>query len=425
MKKLKKNWLIISYFANIDAMAPSHHIDDRLLFFMKDGVDVHLLSSPCGAKYTGLPHTRVSSPAPSGIRYEVRHFLRRKTKTKARFKFWETLLLLPVFPFYLLEKAFLRLDSTWSWFLTASIPAIFFAIRDRPDVIYSTGGPVSAHLTAMVTSYLTGIPYIAEFQDPLVHQYAAPGRLERRFIRKVERLIFRTADAAVFLTQQAARNAQGRNGNGAKSVAIYAGAVPPGSDIPYSREETFTIAHFGSLGGSRNMDYVFKAVAALFREQPELSQYLRLCLFGNNSKEVLKKIAQAPFRETLRVYGKVKRLEAVEQMHRADVLLLIQNNDDVSYETIPSKVYEYLHTGRPILALVYRNPELQDMLEEMGHIVVQGDDEAAIKKGLETYITKWKQNRLQSTTTESPYTVQKAVGELISLVEGVKDVEER
>lgn len=422
---MKKSWLIISYFANIDAMAPSHHIDDRMFFFTKEGVDVLLLSSPCGAKYAGLPHTRVFSPAPSGIRYEVRHFLRRRTRTKAWFKFWETLLLLPVFPFYLLEKAFLRLDSTWSWFLTASVPAIFLAIRNRPDVIYSSGGPVSAHLTAMVASYFSGIPYIAEFQDPLVHQYAAPGRLERRFIKKVERLIFRTADAAVFLTQQAARNAQGRNGNGAKSFAIYAGAVPPGSDIPYSREETFTIAHFGSLGGSRNLDYVFRAVTALLREQPDLSQYFRLCLFGNNSREVSKKIEQVPFRQTLRVHGKVRRSEAVEQMHRADVLLLVQNTDDVSYETIPSKVYEYLHTGRPILALVYRNPELQGMLEEMGHIVVQADDEAAIKKGLETYMGEWKQNRLRSLTTESPYTVQKAVGELISLVEGVSDAERR
>ena len=50
---MKDSWLIISYFANIDAMAPSHHIDDRLPFFKKKGIIVHLLSSPCGLRRQG------------------------------------------------------------------------------------------------------------------------------------------------------------------------------------------------------------------------------------------------------------------------------------------------------------------------------------------------------------------------------------
>jgi glycosyltransferase involved in cell wall biosynthesis len=415
MKNMKRRWLIISYFANIDAMAPSHHIDDRLVFFKQAGVNVHLLSALCGPRCHDLPHTRIPSPAPSGIRYEVRHFLRRKTKTKTCFKFWETLLLLPVFPLYFVEKVFLRLDSTWSWFLTGSITAVILSMKNRPEIIYSTGGPVSAHLAAMAASFITGIPYIAEFQDPLVHQYAAPGKLERLFIRKVERLIFRTAHAAVFLTKRAAENAHDRNGGSTKSHAVYAGAVPPGNGVRYSRKEAFNIAHFGSLGGSRNLDYFFEAAASLFRERPGLSSYFKLHLYGNNSRAVSRKIQLFPFMETLCFHGKVKRRQAVEQMFEADVLLLIQNTDDVSFETIPSKVYEYLHTGRPILALVYRNPELQRMLEGMGHTVVQADDAQAIRRGLEKYLERWSENELQSSQLKSPFTVEKAVEKLISV----------
>ena len=75
-----KSWLVISYFANIDAMAPAHHIDDRLPSFRKEGIEVRLLSSPCGVRCGDVAHTRIFSPAPSGIRYEVRYFLRRKTR---------------------------------------------------------------------------------------------------------------------------------------------------------------------------------------------------------------------------------------------------------------------------------------------------------------------------------------------------------
>jgi glycosyltransferase involved in cell wall biosynthesis len=409
---MKESWLVISYFANIDAMAPSHHIDDRLPFFERNGIGVHLLSSPCGLRNRDLPHTRVPSPAPSGIRYEVRYLLRRKTRRKFWFKFWETLLLLPVLPFYFLEKLLFRLDSTWSWFITASVAAIALSLKKRPDVIYSTGGPVSAHIAAIVASTVTGIPYIAEFQDPLVHQYAAPGKFERHFIKHVERMIFSTAYAVVFLTEKAAENAGARYRSG-KSLALCAGAVPPEKVLPYIKGDQFRIAHFGSLGGSRNLGRFLSALEVLFRDRPSLAGEFRLALYGNNSKAVRRELEKFPYPASLQIYGKVKRPTAVESMQTSDVLLLIQNTDDVSFETIPSKVYEYLHTGRPILALVYRNPELQAMLEALGHLVVQADDAAGIREALEAYITRWRENRLESSGIPSPYTVENAVSGLI------------
>jgi hypothetical protein len=416
---MKQCWLIISYFANIDAMAPSHHIDDRLPYFHQKGIDIQLMTSPCGAAYNNLSHMRIPSLAPSGIRYEVRYFLRRKTRTRFWFKFWETLLLLPVIPFYFLEKAFIRLDTTWSWFVTASIAATFSAVKNRPAILYSTGGPVSAHIAAMVASFLTKIPHIAEFQDPLVHQYAAPGKFERHFIRKVERFILKTAAVSVFLTEQAALNAGRRNPEAKKTAALYAGAVPPVTISPYAKGEKFTVAHFGSLGGSRNLEHFFRALTMLFDGQPELSGSFRLSLYGNSSRSVGKQIEDFIHRETVHVFGKVRRQEAVEFMQRVDVLLLIQNTDDVSFETIPSKVYEYLETGRPILALLYRNPELQAILEGMGHIAVQADDQDGIKKGLETYRERWRKDQLQCFVQKSPFTVERAVEGLISLAKGI------
>ncbi len=420
---MDKSWLVISYFANIDAMAPAHHIDDRLPSFRKKGIEVRLLSSPCGVRYEDVAHTRIFSPAPSGIRYEVRYFLRRRTRRKFWFKLWETLILLPVYPFYFIEKIFLRLDSTWSWFLTASAAAVVLALRHKPATIYSTGGPVSAHMAAMVAAAITGRRYVAEFQDPLVHQYSAPGKFERRFIRRIERSIFSRANAVVFLTEKAAENARVRY-NSDKSFAIYAGAVAPNNARPYTRGGHLTVAHFGSLGGSRNLDYFLRALALLFRDDPALAGYFRLALYGNSTRVVKRSIELFPHRDTILSYGKVRRAEAIESMQGADVLLLIQNTDDVSFETIPSKVYEYLHTGRPILALVYRNPELQAMLEKLGHIAVQADDVAAIQEGLIAYIGRWKQNLLQSTVTKSPYTIDKAVSRLIEIASDTR-VEEK
>jgi hypothetical protein len=345
----------------------------------------------------------------------VRHVLRRKTSTRFWFKFWEFILLFPVYPFYFIEKIILKLDSTWSWFITASIVATLETIINKPAIIYSTGGPVSAHIAAMIAARITKTPYIAEFQDPLVHQYAAPGKFERHFIKKVEKLIFRTADTVIFLTQQAAKNAFERNNNSNKAFALYAGAVPFQGSVPYVRSDILHIAHFGSLGGSRNLNCFLHAWSALLDEKPDMAASLHLDLYGSNKKNLNRQKEKFKYKQTIHVHGKLKRQEAVFFMRTTDVLLLIQNTDDVSFETIPSKVFEYLHTKRPIFALLYRNHELQNMLEAMGHTVVQADDEDAIKKGLETYLAQWKQSRLQSSALESPYTTKHAVDELIQL----------
>jgi len=163
----------------------------------------------------------------------------------------------------------------------------------------------------------------------------------------------------------------------------------------------------------------------LLDESPHVTSRVRLKLYGNAGKKDKKTVQEFRYRSVVEFFGKIRREDALDAMKKGTVLLLIQNTDGVSSETIPSKVYEYLLTERPILALLFRNPELQLLLEGMGHIVVQGDDEIAIKKGLETYVGKWERNQLQSTITKSPYTVQKAVGELVTLVEGIKDAEGR
>jgi glycosyltransferase involved in cell wall biosynthesis len=167
------------------------------------------------------------------------------------------------------------------------------------------------------------------------------------------------------------------------------------------------------------------AVEGIFQDSPGLLEHVRIELYGNISKAVTRQIEQFRYAAIVQARGKMRRYEAIEAMSRADVLLLIQNTDDVSFESIPSKVYEYLHTGRPVLALVYRNAELQEILQDRGYIVVQADDVESIKRGIDTYIGKWQEDSLQIVMTPSPYTVERAVDELIALARGVDDVRGR
>src|SRR5437762_9651889 len=134
-------WLVLSYFANVDGMACSAHVDDRLAELRRRGIEVVLLSSVCGQPHDRAEKNtfRIASVAPSGVRFELRHWVRRHGNRRW-LKWLSLLLFLPLLPFYLLEKILVPLDSQWSWFLTAAPAGWLLARKHQSQLIYSSGG---------------------------------------------------------------------------------------------------------------------------------------------------------------------------------------------------------------------------------------------------------------------------------------------
>lgn len=409
-----QHWLVVSYFANTEGLACSHHIDDRLELLQTLGVTVSLLTSCCVKKMQSNRHFRVCSLSPSGIRFELRQVLKRSSAYRPILKLIEGLALLPLYPFYWLEKLVLNIDTTWFWYPPAAIRGVLACLRSRPQVVYSTGGAISAHLVARFVSGLFGARWIAEFQDPLIHSYCARSKIEYRLVAWAERLICTTASRVVFLTEKARQKSANRTALAERGAVIYPGARRPSYRETYQRSTTFNIVHVGSLGGSRNLCALMSAFLVLFQEQPVLQNVVRVHLYGSLEKEILEQLQSFPFKEVFLIKGKVSRQQALSEMFAADLLLLIQNLDPISSETIPSKVYEYLHSGRPILGLVYDNEELSTLLADLGHLASSITDPTTVYDVILEAYSRWQRHGGQE-PLHSPYTTEAAVRQLIQL----------
>jgi len=409
-----QHWLVVSYFANEEGLACSHHIDDRLELLQASGISVTLLTSCCVKKLSSLSHLRVCSLSPSGIRFELRQVLKRFLIQRPILKLIEGLTLLPLYPFYWLEKLVLNIDTTWFWYPLAAIRGGFVCLRNRPKVVYSTGGAISAHLVARFVSGLFGVRWIAEFQDPLIHSYCARSKIEYKLIVWAERLICATASRIVFLTEKARQQSAARTALAERGTVIYPGARKPCYLGAYQRSTTFNIVHVGSLGGSRNLCGLMDAFLRLFQEYNDLQRVVRVHLYGSLEKEILEQLQSFPYKEVFLIKGKVSRQQALTEMFAADLLLLIQNLDPISSETIPSKVYEYLHSGRPILGLVYDNDELSTLLVDLGHLASNTTDPSALCDVILEAYSRWQRHGEQGPLS-SPYTTEAAVQQLIQL----------
>lgn len=417
--KRARHWLILSYRANIPGAACSQHIDDRLPLLQELGITPILLSGPVGGRLDSCRHHQTWSLAPSGIRFELRHFLRYHLRRRWQFKLAETLLLVPVLPLYALEKIWINLESEWSWFVSATVRGFFLQRRYRPEVIYSTGGSASAHLAALVLQKVSSAQWIAETQDPLVHDHDW-SRSQRVFDLYcwLEKRIALASDAFVFLTQQALVHAQNRVGDPFPGVVIYPGATVPRGRQSYSKGTLCRFAHFGSLAGTRNLLVFLQALRQLLQTHPAEGQRVRVDIYGSldGASEIL--LSKLQLESMVTYHGLVDRQAALRAMEAADCLLLIQNTSFFSTETIPSKVYEYFFSGRPILGLIHQNQELAAMLRAQSHFVAKADDPLEVKETLHQILV------LHATTPfvwehdfTPVYTTDQAVRQLLALAD--------
>ena len=422
-------WLILAHAFNMDGRAASHTITDKIPHLIAHGIRPIVLSAVTGRRDSALEHHQVLPLAPAALRFDMRHVLRRRFTSRWIYNVVLGLISLVLLPFYLLEKVFVRLETHWSWGPAAYLRGARIVRERRPAVIYSTGGANSAHWAGYKLAKRFGLPWIAEIHDPLVVE----GRsgMAADHARRLEARICERADAAIWFTEEALAQARARNpALGDRGHAMLPGAdAPTIARAPYQAGSRFVVGHFGSLSSTRHLGVFAQALRRLVERQPVLAQTVRLEIYGSEldpvSREALRGLPPAMVQVLGRLErdgetGESGRERVVKRMNAVDCLLLLHGTEAACAEYIPSKLYEYLWTQRPILALAWRNPQMSRMLEAMGHTVVAADDAAALEAALERLIVRWRKGDLADSGRASPYTVEAAVRQLVGCVREAK-----
>ncbi|HUQ29315.1 MAG TPA: hypothetical protein VM051_12030 [Usitatibacter sp.] len=424
-----EEWLIVAHAFNMDGRAASHTITDKIPHLLALGIRPIVLSAVTGRRDGVVEHQQVLPLSPAALRFDLRHVLRRRFTSRAAYNAVLGLISLVLLPFYLLEKVFIRLETHWSWGPAAYLRGAWIVRQRRPAVIYSTGGANSAHWAAYKLAKRFGLPWIAEIHDPLV----AGGRsgMAADFARKLEARICERADVAIWFTEEALAQASARNPSlGDRGHAMIPGAdAPEIARVPYQRGARFVIGHFGSLSPTRNLDVFARGLRGAVEKDAALADEVRLEIYGSDLDSVSREALRALPPGVVQVHGRLERDPAtgesgrervVKRMNAVDCLLLLHGTEASCAEYIPSKLYEYLWTQRPILALAWRNPQMTRMLEALGHSVVAADDAAAVEDALGRLISRWRRSDLPDSGRASPYTVEAAVRQLVAWARDAK-----
>ncbi|MES2205355.1 MAG: hypothetical protein V4525_01000 [Pseudomonadota bacterium] len=414
---MRKKWIIISYFSNINNNPASIHIDDRFKILIENEVDCYLVSSIIGKKYSGFFHVRTPSLSVSGLRYELRFFLRSKIESKIFYNLILSIIMIIFSPFLLIEflltrNFFLQLNLSWSWAITGGLVAAWIIWKKNIDIIYSTGGSVSSQTAAWIASRLTGKPWISEMQDPLTHLYNKNRPAELRFNLWVEKKIAQQAKKMIFLTENAVAASKKRIPIYANKIIVLRPGLKKINTIDSSQQTQLKFIHLGTLDGTRNLTGFLDGMTIVCKGS---SLQWSLELYGHIGKNITKEIDRFKQNANIKKFGKISREKSLDLMCSGAILLLIQNLSEESHETIPSKVYEYLQSGRLILGLIYQNTELRDLLCSHGHYVAEVNNPQAIAEAIDKIFLRFQQAKLHSDIKPYTYTVEDSVKRLIEI----------
>ncbi|MDN3676564.1 glycosyltransferase family 4 protein [Flavobacterium paronense] len=229
------------------------------------------------------------------------------------------------------------------------------------DTIVTSGPPHSLHLIGLQLKKDLNVKWFADFRDPWTtigyHKALKLSSYAEKKHKALEKEVLTSADTIIVTSKTTKTEFEAIT---SKPIEV----ITNGYDIEKIEKQTldekFTLAHIGSFLSERNPKILWQALQELVSESADFKNDFRLKLIGATSQEVLDTIASFQLNDYVQNLGYVSHQEAVEHQRKSQVLLLIEINSKATKSIIPGKLFEYMVSERPIIAI---GPEGSDFAE--------------------------------------------------------------
>lgn len=269
------------------------------------------------------------------------------------------------------------------------------------DVIISTGPPHSMHLIAKKLHQKNKVKWIADFRDPWTNLYYnddfKQGALAKWRNKKLETSVLKNADCILTVSNSLKEEFS----KTAKNITV----ITNGYDDEVSEKKQitldtkFAISYIGLLPKQSNPKILFKVLAKLCKKNIDFKNDLKLNFIGDISEEVKEEITKNNLLENTNFTDYVSHKQAVEFQKKAQVLLLLIPNVKNAKGILTGKLFEYLTSKRPILAIGPVAGDLDEILKETNTgVVIDYEDTKNLTSEIKELYQRYKNNSLEVTS---------------------------
>lgn len=267
---------------------------------------------------------------------------------------------------------YLKLDDYGnSWVPHATRAAAQLIASRKITGIVSISPPVACHLAALnLKKKYPHLKWVAMFQDPyLDNPLRRPSFLWDKLAHHREKAIFEHADRLVANTSASFDRWESRYPQHAGKISVaWTGYDPAETVGPLSldRGSKPVLTHIGSIYGGRRVGMLLRSVLRL-RDQRRLKPFdIRFVGPSELVPEDHSLMVQLEGEGWVRRQERVSRREALDVAGSSDYLLLVDTNLQNTSLQVPSKLFDYIRIGRPVLCYTQRDSMSERILARSG-----------------------------------------------------------
>jgi len=285
-------------------------------------------------------------------------------------------------------------DSYAAWARRARDVAAARLARGDVSAVLSTSPPDSVHLAALPLARRFGLPWVADFRDPWIglHFRHPPTAWHAARQRDLERRVLAGADLVLAASRTHADDLERDAAARPRRVVHLPNGYEPdaGGSAPTRDADHFTLVFTGTLSLMPDAEVLLEALHQVLARRPEARRRIRARLAGPYDVGYEDRALALGLKGIVEFTGPVAHARARALQRAADLLLLWKPR---GYRTmVPGKTYEYLDSGRPLLALLEEGDEAERLVRRAGGTCLPPGDREGLAAEIERRYLAWKED---------------------------------
>ena len=273
-----------------------------------------------------------------------------------------------------------------------------YILENDIDTIVTSGPPHSLHLIGLELKQKLNVKWLADFRDPWTtigyHKSLRLSNYAAKKHKKLERQVLNAADTIIVTSNTTKTEFQAIT---QRPIEVITNGYDTENVVKQALETKFSLAHIGSFLSDRNPQLLWESLVELISEIPDFGSHLEIKLIGAVSQEVLETIAQFGLNPYLNYLGYVSHSEAIAHQRKSQVLLLIEINSEDTKSIIPGKLFEYMVSGRPIVAIGPHDSDFAEIITNTNTgVFFDYSEKMKLKSVLLGFYNQFLEGKLQS-----------------------------
>ncbi len=269
--------------------------------------------------------------------------------------------------------------------------------KHQIDTIITTGPPHSLHLIGLQLKKELNINWIADFRDPWTtigyHKELMLSEKAERKHKALEKNVLQTADKIIVTSLTTKTEFATLT---SKPIEVITNGYDVENVEKTPLDVKFTLAHIGSFLSDRNPRILWKVLNELINENPDFANDFQLKLIGKVSQEIVDTIQEFKLSNYVLNLGYLSHKEAIQHQRASQVLLLIEIDDETTRCIIPGKLFEYMVSDRPIIAIGPNGSDFENIIKETNTgSFFSYEDKIGLKELIFTHYKSFNQNDLK------------------------------